>query len=47
MTCRGQGHQFFVGTNECQIYRFNYTAFKEELIVVSHKEAIHDVVFVP
>ncbi|KAM6376747.1 cilia- and flagella-associated protein 52 [Pluvialis apricaria] len=45
LTCRGQGHQFFVGTNECQIYRINYTAFKEELIAACHKEAVHDIVF--
>ncbi|OXB54515.1 hypothetical protein ASZ78_014785 [Callipepla squamata] len=42
---RGQGHQFFVGTNACQIYRVNYTAFKEELISTCHREAVHDVVF--
>ncbi|NXI89744.1 CFA52 protein, partial [Psophia crepitans] len=45
LTCRGQGHQFFVGTNECQIYRVNYTAFKEELITACHKEAVHDIIF--
>uniref|UniRef100_A0A663NE12 Cilia- and flagella-associated protein 52 n=1 Tax=Athene cunicularia TaxID=194338 RepID=A0A663NE12_ATHCN len=45
LTHRGQGHQFFVGTNECQIYRVNYTAFKEELIAACHNEAVHDIVF--
>ncbi|KGL89172.1 WD repeat-containing protein 16, partial [Charadrius vociferus] len=45
LTCRGQGHQFFVGTNKCQIYRINYTAFEEELIAACHTEAIHDIVF--
>ncbi|NWX46260.1 CFA52 protein, partial [Steatornis caripensis] len=45
LTCGGQGHQFFVGTNKCQIYRINYTAFKEELIAVCHNEAVHDIVF--
>uniref|UniRef100_A0A8B9M7Z6 Cilia- and flagella-associated protein 52 n=1 Tax=Accipiter nisus TaxID=211598 RepID=A0A8B9M7Z6_9AVES len=45
LTCRGQSHQIFVGTNECQIYRINYTAFKEELITACHKEAVHDIVF--
>ncbi|NXK99042.1 CFA52 protein, partial [Mesembrinibis cayennensis] len=45
LTCSGQDHQFFVGTNECQIYRINYTAFKEELIAACHTEAIHDIVF--
>ncbi|XP_065591191.1 cilia- and flagella-associated protein 52 [Cyrtonyx montezumae] len=42
---RGQGHQFFVGTNACQMYRVNYTAFKEELISTCHREAVHDIVF--
>ncbi|NWU94106.1 CFA52 protein, partial [Upupa epops] len=45
LTCRGQGPQFFVGTNECQIYRVNCTAFKEELIAACHNEAVHDIVF--
>ncbi|KAM8797004.1 cilia- and flagella-associated protein 52 [Eudromia elegans] len=45
LTRRGQGHQFFVGTNESQIYRVNYTEFKEELIATCHNEAIHDIVF--
>nr|XP_047931972.1 cilia- and flagella-associated protein 52 isoform X2 [Anser cygnoides] len=45
LTCRGQGHQFFVGTNMCQMYRINYTAFKEELIAACHNEAVHDIVF--
>ncbi|NXU47301.1 CFA52 protein, partial [Turnix velox] len=45
LTRRGQGHQFFVGTDECQIYRVNYTEFKEELILACHNEAVHDIVF--
>ncbi|XP_030362455.1 cilia- and flagella-associated protein 52 isoform X2 [Strigops habroptila] len=45
LTCRGQGHQFFIGTNKCQIYRVNYTEFKEELIAACHNEAVHDIVF--
>uniref|UniRef100_A0A8C3PHN5 Cilia- and flagella-associated protein 52 n=1 Tax=Calidris pygmaea TaxID=425635 RepID=A0A8C3PHN5_9CHAR len=45
LTRRGQGHQFFVGTSECQIYRVNYTEFKEELIAACHNEAVHDIVF--
>ncbi|XP_048821109.1 cilia- and flagella-associated protein 52 isoform X1 [Lagopus muta] len=45
LTRRGQGHQFFVGTKTCQIYRVNYTAFKEELITTCHSEAVHDIVF--
>lgn len=45
LTRRGQGNQFFVGTKMCQIYRVNYTAFKEELITTCHSEAVHDIVF--
>ncbi|XP_061222864.1 cilia- and flagella-associated protein 52 isoform X1 [Neopsephotus bourkii] len=45
LTCRGHGHQFFIGTDKCQIYRVNYTEFKEELIAACHNEAVHDIVF--
>ncbi|KAH1183141.1 cilia- and flagella-associated protein 52 [Mauremys mutica] len=45
LTLRGQGHQFFVGTDESQIYRLNYNDFKEELIATCHNEAIHDIIF--
>ncbi|XP_071968734.1 cilia- and flagella-associated protein 52 [Engystomops pustulosus] len=45
ITLRGQGHQFFVGTGQAQIYRFNYPEFKEEIIATCHSEAINDVVF--
>ncbi|XP_018423807.1 PREDICTED: cilia- and flagella-associated protein 52 [Nanorana parkeri] len=45
ITLRGQGHQFFVGTSQAQIYRFNYSEFKEELIATCHSEAINDIVF--
>ncbi|NXS98946.1 CFA52 protein, partial [Jacana jacana] len=45
LTHRHQGHQFFIGTNECQIYRVNCTEFQAELIIACHNEAIHDIVF--
>ncbi|XP_074745130.1 cilia- and flagella-associated protein 52-like [Strix uralensis] len=45
LTHRDEGHQFFVGTKECQIYQVNYTAFTEELIAACHTEAVHDIVF--
>ncbi|KAM6317644.1 LOW QUALITY PROTEIN: cilia- and flagella-associated protein 52 [Podargus strigoides] len=45
LTCSNQGHQFFVGTNECQIYRVNSPEFKEELIAACHSEAVNDVAF--
>ncbi|XP_069606735.1 cilia- and flagella-associated protein 52 [Ranitomeya imitator] len=45
ITLRGQGHQFFVGTGQAQIYRFNYPEFREEIISTCHSEAINDIVF--
>uniref|UniRef100_A0A8C8GFZ8 Cilia- and flagella-associated protein 52 n=1 Tax=Oncorhynchus tshawytscha TaxID=74940 RepID=A0A8C8GFZ8_ONCTS len=39
---RGEGHQFFAGT---EIYRLGYTDFKEELIATSHNSAVNDVAF--
>lgn len=45
ITPRGQGHQFFVGTNEAQIYRFSFSDFKDELIATCHSEAINAIIF--
>ncbi|XP_069728433.1 cilia- and flagella-associated protein 52 isoform X2 [Phaenicophaeus curvirostris] len=45
LTCGHQGRQFFVGTNECQIYHVNVVEFKEELITTCHNEAVQDIVF--
>ncbi|XP_038597985.1 cilia- and flagella-associated protein 52 isoform X1 [Tachyglossus aculeatus] len=45
ISLRGQGHQFFVGTEESHIYRLNYTDFREELISTCHNEAVRDIVF--
>uniref|UniRef100_A0A8C9PDF5 Cilia- and flagella-associated protein 52 n=1 Tax=Spermophilus dauricus TaxID=99837 RepID=A0A8C9PDF5_SPEDA len=42
---RGEGHQFFVGTEESHIYRVNFTDFKETLILTCHFEAVQDIVF--
>lgn len=42
---RGQGHQFFVGTQTCQIYRFNYTEFTNELMNTCHYGKINDIAF--
>nr|CAB3267684.1 WD repeat-containing protein 16-like [Phallusia mammillata] len=42
---RGQGHQFFVGTNKSQIYRFNLTDFKEDLVMSAHYQPVLDVAF--
>uniref|UniRef100_A0A4W6FRJ2 Cilia- and flagella-associated protein 52 n=1 Tax=Lates calcarifer TaxID=8187 RepID=A0A4W6FRJ2_LATCA len=40
---RGEGQQFFVGTEAAQMYRFNYVDFKAELISTSHNSAVKDV----
>lgn len=45
ITLRGEGHQFFVGTEESHIYRVNFTDFKETLIASCHFEAVQDIVF--
>ncbi|KFO77447.1 WD repeat-containing protein 16, partial [Cuculus canorus] len=45
LTFGHQDRQFFVGTNECQIYRINVDEFKEELITTCHNEAVQDIVF--
>ncbi|XP_008686226.1 cilia- and flagella-associated protein 52 [Ursus maritimus] len=45
ITLRGEGHQFFVGTEESHIYRVNFTDFKETLIATCHCEAVQDIVF--
>ncbi|KAF7651790.1 hypothetical protein LDENG_00105250 [Lucifuga dentata] len=43
ITKRGEGQQFFVGTEAAQIYRFSYDDFKPELISTSHTSAVRDV----
>ncbi|XP_006030147.1 cilia- and flagella-associated protein 52-like isoform X1 [Alligator sinensis] len=45
LTRRGQGHQFFAGTEESQIYRINFAEFKEQCIATCHNEAINDIIF--
>ncbi|KAA8594982.1 hypothetical protein FQN60_012117 [Etheostoma spectabile] len=40
---RGEGQQFFVGTEAAQMYRFSYENFKSELISTSHNSAVKDV----
>uniref|UniRef100_A0A7M4EJV5 Cilia- and flagella-associated protein 52 n=1 Tax=Crocodylus porosus TaxID=8502 RepID=A0A7M4EJV5_CROPO len=45
LTLRGQGHQFFAGTEESQIYRINFAEFKEKCIATCHNEAINDIIF--
>ncbi|KAK1163716.1 cilia- and flagella-associated protein 52-like [Acipenser oxyrinchus oxyrinchus] len=45
ISLRGQGHQFFAGSDAAQIYRFNYAEFKEELVGTCHNEAVYDISF--
>jgi len=42
---RGTGHQFFVGTAQCNIYRFNFAQFTHELLSTCHYDIINDVAF--
>ncbi|KAF3687519.1 Cilia- and flagella-associated protein 52 [Channa argus] len=43
ISTRGEGQQFFVGTEAAQMYRFSYQDFKAELISTSHNRAVKDV----
>lgn len=40
---RGEGQQFFVGTEAAQMYSFGYDDFKAELVSSSHSRAVNDV----
>ncbi|XP_071778668.1 cilia- and flagella-associated protein 52 [Centroberyx gerrardi] len=40
---RGEGQQFFVGTEAAQIYRFSYEDLEAELVSTSHNSAVTDV----
>ncbi|XP_068448325.1 cilia- and flagella-associated protein 52 [Clinocottus analis] len=40
---RGEGQQFYVGTDAAQMYRFSYDDFQAELISTSHSSAVKDV----
>ncbi|CAL8081753.1 unnamed protein product [Calicophoron daubneyi] len=42
---RGDGHQFFVATDKCHLYRFNYSDFSYELINTCHYAAVNDIKF--
>lgn len=45
MTLRGDGQQFYVGTEAAQIYSLGYIDFKPELIATNHNSAVKDVAF--
>ncbi|XP_041640015.1 cilia- and flagella-associated protein 52 [Cheilinus undulatus] len=40
---RGEGQQFYVGTEAGQMYCFSYDNFKAELISTSHSSAVNDI----
>lgn len=42
---RGDGHQFFIGTRTCEIYRVSLTEFACELLYTCHGSPVNDVVF--
>ncbi|XP_071965572.1 cilia- and flagella-associated protein 52-like isoform X2 [Antedon mediterranea] len=42
---RGNGHQFFVGTENAQTYRFNFAEFTYNLISTCHSDPVNDIVF--
>lgn len=42
---RGSGHQFFVGTSKCNIYRFDFAEFTQKLITTCHHHMVNDIVF--
>lgn len=45
ISLRGKGHQFFIGTDKCEIYKFNFGDFKPELVETCHHGAVNDLVF--
>ncbi|KAK2193733.1 hypothetical protein NP493_7g04021 [Ridgeia piscesae] len=45
LTLRGEGHQFFVGTSACNIYRFNFAEFTHMLLKTCHDSPINDIAF--
>ncbi|KAL5019283.1 hypothetical protein ScPMuIL_005005 [Solemya velum] len=42
---RGEGHQFFIGTENSQMYCFNFAEFTCSMIKTCHSEPVNDVVF--
>lgn len=40
---RGEGQQFFVGTEAGEMHRFSYDDFEPDLISTSHSSAVNDV----
>ncbi|XP_075256467.1 cilia- and flagella-associated protein 52-like [Convolutriloba macropyga] len=42
---RSKGHQFFVGTNACNVYKFVYPELTFDTIVTSHTDEVRDICF--
>lgn len=42
---RGDGHEFFVGTNQANIYRFGYADFASSQRFTGHSVGVNDVIF--
>lgn len=42
---RGQGHQFFVGTDQSQIYKFQFADYKADLLKTCHSCPVNDIIF--
>ncbi|CAH8592217.1 unnamed protein product [Schistosoma turkestanicum] len=45
ISLRGEGHQFFVTTDKCHLYRFTYSDFNHELVKTCHNAPINDIKF--
>lgn len=45
LALRGQGHQFFVGTERSDIFKFNYSEFTKELVTACHSGSVLDIAF--
>lgn len=45
LSLRGAGHQFFVGTDTSNMYRFNYMEFTCKLLNTGHSSAVNDIIF--
>ncbi|KAL3317686.1 Cilia- and flagella-associated protein 52 [Cichlidogyrus casuarinus] len=45
ITPRGLGHQFFVATDKCHVYRFKFCEFAADLVTTCHYSAVNDIKF--
>ena len=45
LALRGQGHQFFAGTEKSEIFKFNYAEFSKELVTACHSGSVLDIAF--